>query len=50
MTFDDLKLAIKQLATTYYDNRADYVKAESVNKLPSSIENILSPYIFYNEL
>jgi uncharacterized phiE125 gp8 family phage protein len=50
MTFDDLKLAIKQLATTYYDNRADYVKGEAVNKLPSSIENILSPYIFYNEL
>ena len=50
LSFDDLKLAIKQLATTYYDNRADYVKGTIVASLPTNVESILSKYIYYNEL
>ena len=50
LSFDNLTLAIKQLATTYYDNRADYVKGTIVAKLPSNVESILEPYIYYNEL
>lgn len=50
LSYDDLKLAIKQLATTYYDNRADYVKGTIVADLTSNVKSILSPYIFYNEL
>tara|TARA_R110000744_G_scaffold3191_9_gene12476 strand:+ start:1832 stop:2395 length:564 start_codon:yes stop_codon:yes gene_type:complete len=50
MTNDDLKLAIKQLVATYYDNRSDFVTGISVNEIPSNVKSILSPYIFYNEL
>lgn len=50
LSFSDIKLAIKQLATTYYDNRSDYVKGETVNELPSNIKSILSKYVYYNEL
>ena len=50
LSFDDIKLAIKQLATTYYDNRAEYVKGTIVAQLPTNIKSILSKYIYYNEL
>lgn len=50
ISFDNLKLAIKQLATTYYDNRSDFVKGETVNEIPTNIKSILSPYVYYNEL
>ena len=50
MTNDDLKLAIKQLVATYYDNRSDFVTGISINEIPSNVKSILSPYIFYNEL
>lgn len=47
--FNDLKLAIKQLATTYYDNRQDFKSQNSIN-IPTDIKSILSPYIYFNEL
>ena len=50
MTNDDLKLAIKQLVATYYDNRSDFETGISINEIPSNVKSILSPYIFYNEL
>lgn len=50
LSYDNLKLAIKQLATTYYDNRSDFVKGQTVNELPSNVKSILSPYVYYNEL
>lgn len=50
LSYDDIKLAIKQLATTYYDNRADYVKGTIVADLPTNVKSILSKYIYYNEL
>ena len=43
-------MAIKQLATTYYDNRAEYVKGSIVAELPTNIKSILSKYVYYNEL
>ena len=50
LSFDDIKMAIKQLATTYYDNRAEYVKGVAINELPTNIKSILSKYVYYNEL
>ena len=50
ISFDDIKMAIKQLSTTYYDNRAEYVKGVAVNELPTNIKSILSKYVYYNEL
>jgi uncharacterized phiE125 gp8 family phage protein len=49
LSFDDLKLAIKQLATTYYDNRQDF-KIQNTTNIPTDIKSILSPYIYYNAL
>ena len=49
LSYDDIKLAIKQLATTYYDNRQDF-KSGSITGIPTNVQNILSPYIYYNEL
>ena len=48
--YDDLKNAIKMLASTYYDNRENFVKGKTVNKIPNDVQSILSPYIYYNEL
>lgn len=40
-----LKQAIMQLATTYYDNRADYVRGDNdVTTIPSNVKSILSSY------
>jgi len=50
LSFSDIKMAIKQLATTYYDNRAEYVKGSAVAELPTNIKSILSKYVYYNEL
>lgn len=50
LSFSDIKMAIKQLATTYYDNRAEYVKGTIVAELPTNIKSILSKYVYYNEL
>lgn len=50
LSYDNLKLAIKQLATSYYDNRSDFVKGTTVAELPTNVKSILSPYIYYNEL
>ena len=47
---DDIKLAIKQLVATYYDNRSDFETGISISEVPTNVKNILSPYIFYNEL
>lgn len=49
LSFDNLKLAIKQLATTYYDNRGDFVEGKNIN-IPTNVNTILAPYIYYNEL
>ena len=49
LSYDDIKLAIKQLATTYYDNREDF-KSNNTTTIPTNVQNILSPYIYYNEL
>ena len=48
--YDDLKNAIKMLASTYYDNRENFVKGKTVNEIPNDVQSILSPYIYYNEL
>lgn len=45
----NLELAIKQLGTTYYDNRSDFVVGKNIN-IPTNVNTILSPYIYYNEL
>ena len=45
----NLKLAIKQLGTTYYDNRSDFVVGKNIN-IPTNVNTILSPHIYYNEL
>ena len=50
LSFSDIKMAIKQLATTYYDNRSEYVKGTIVAELPTNIKSILSKYVYYNEL
>lgn len=40
-----LKQAIMQLATTYYDNRADYVRGDNdVTTIPSNVKSVLSSY------
>ena len=49
LVYDDIILAIKQLATTYYDNRSDFVKGNTT-RIPTGIRTILSPYTYYNEL
>lgn len=50
LSYDDLKNAIKMLATTYYDNRENFVKGKTVNEIPNDVQSILQPYIYYNEL
>jgi uncharacterized phiE125 gp8 family phage protein len=50
LSYDDLKNAIKMLASTYYDNRENFVKGKTVNKIPNDVKSILAPYIYYNEL
>lgn len=50
MNHEDLALAIKQLGASYYDNRADFVKGTIVSKMPTNVQTILSPYIYYNEV
>lgn len=50
LSFDNLKVAIKQLASSYYDNRAEFVKGQTINEIPTNVKSILSPYIYYNEL
>tara|TARA_R110000751_G_scaffold53310_6_gene115597 strand:+ start:8766 stop:9329 length:564 start_codon:yes stop_codon:yes gene_type:complete len=49
LTNDSLKLAILQLAATYYDNRSDFV-AGNVNEIPTSIQNILDPYKYISDI
>lgn len=39
-----LKQAILQTVATYYDNRADFVKGESLNVLPTNAKSILNSY------
>ena len=39
-----LQQAVLQLAATYYDNRHDYVVGKAVNKVPSSVKDILNSY------
>ncbi len=50
LSFEDIKIAIKQLGTTYYDNRADYIIGKSVAIVPSNIQSMLDPYIYFNEI
>ena len=49
MTDNALKLAILQLATTYYDNRTDYV-AGNITEIPSSVKKILDPFKFISDI
>ena len=50
MDYEDLALAIKQLGASYYDNRSDFIKGTIVAKVPTNVQTILSPYIYYNEV
>jgi uncharacterized phiE125 gp8 family phage protein len=49
MEDNSLKLAIMQLASTFYDNRTEFVST-SVNKIPTSIKKILDPYKYISDL
>ena len=49
MTDSALKLAILQLATTYYDNRTDFV-AGNITEIPSSVKKILDPFKFISDI
>jgi len=46
---DDLKIAIKQLAATYYDNRSDFVQG-NINTIPTNAQSMLDPYVYFNEV
>ena len=46
---DDLKIAIKQLAATYYDNRSDFVQG-NINTIPTHTQSMLDPYVYFNEV
>ena len=46
---DDIKIAIKQLAATYYDNRSDFVQA-NINTIPTNAQSMLDPYVYFNEV
>lgn len=41
---DLLQNAIKQLASTLYDNRHDFIEGKSFNQIPSSTKTILNSY------
>ena len=45
----NLELAIKQLGTTYYDNRTDFV-AGNITEIPSSVKQILDPFKFISDI
>ena len=47
---DDLKIAIKQLAATYYDNRSDFVTGTIVASIPTNVQSMLDPYVYFNEV
>lgn len=49
MTDNALKLAIMQLATTYYDNRTEYV-SKPVNEIPTSIKKMLDPFKYISDI
>jgi len=50
LSYDNLKLAIKQLATTYYDNRSDFVTGTIVASIPTNVQSMLDPYVYFNEV
>ena len=45
-----LKLAILQLAATYYDNRSDFVVGKNSDVIPTSIQTILDPYKYISDI
>jgi len=49
LTNSAIKLAIMQLATTYYDNRTDFV-AGNISELPTSVKKILDPFKFISDI
>ncbi len=50
LTDSALKLAILQLATTYYDNRTDFVTGTIVSEIPTNIKRILDPFKFISDI
>tara|TARA_Y100001951_G_scaffold34969_1_gene27595 strand:- start:12468 stop:13031 length:564 start_codon:yes stop_codon:yes gene_type:complete len=46
---DALKLAILQLASTYYDNRSDYV-AGNISQIPTNVKKILDPFKYVSDI
>lgn len=49
LTHEPLKLAILQLAATYYDNRSDFV-AGSVSEIPTNVKKILDPFKYVSDI
>jgi len=50
MSNSALKLAILQLAATYYDNRSDFISGKSADVIPTSIQTILDPYKYISDI
>ena len=49
MSDSALKLAIMQLATTYYDNRTDFV-AGNISEIPTGVKKILDPFKYISDI
>ena len=49
MSDSALKLAIMQLATTYFDNRTDFV-AGNISEIPTGVKKILERFNYISDI